>query len=84
MDCWIKERHEGGYWQYFYEVDGVRIGSVIPQWGGNGMKTWQCQYKDHVPFKRQSLKSGKADIAWIHDADKTKNLTTIKIWKDDE
>jgi hypothetical protein len=84
MDLWNKVRHEGGYWQYFYEVDGDVIASVVPKWGGNGMKTWMCQYRDHVPFKRNSLKAGKADIQWIHEQSNDNNLAEIKIWNDDE
>ena len=85
MDLWNKVRHvEGGYWQYFYQVDDDVVASVIPKWGGNGMKTWMCQYRDHVPFKRNSLKAGKADIQWIHEQSKDNNLAEIKIWNDDE
>lgn len=83
MDSWLKERHENGYWQYFYEVDGERLGSVIPQWGGNGMKYWMCQYKDHVPFKRNSLKAGKADLQWIHEQSNDGNLAEISVWDDE-
>ena len=84
MDLWNKKRNEGGYWEYFYQVDDEVIASVIPKWGANGMKTWMCQYRDHVPFKRNSLKAGKADIQWIHEQSKDNNLAEIKIWDDDE
>ena len=42
MDLWNKIRNEGGYWEYFYEVDDETIASVIPHWGANGMKRWRC------------------------------------------
>ena len=84
MDLWNKIRNEGGYWEYFYEVDDQTIASVVPHWGANGMKRWRCQYKDHVPFKRNSLKAGKKDIEWIHEQSTDDNLAEIQIWDDEE
>ncbi len=76
---WDKVRHDNGYWQYFaYSPHGDVVGSVIPFYKGK-KKIWQCQFLNHKPFTRDSLKYGKNDVKFLYEQFSQKNLATIEI-----
>tara|TARA_B100000085_G_scaffold240897_1_gene231493 strand:- start:295 stop:552 length:258 start_codon:yes stop_codon:yes gene_type:complete len=76
---WDKIRHENGYWQYFaYSPHGEKVGSVIPYYVGK-KKKWKCQFLDHAPFNRDSLKYGKNDVKFLYEQFSSNNLAKIEI-----
>ena len=69
MDLWNKIRNEGGYWEYFYEVDDETIASVIPHWGANGMTKMMAMMSEDVLGQRRMKESAMERLTVLRKAD---------------